>query len=221
MLRLIQIGNQLPIGYPVDSTSVFEPGQISQLKLMGNDIVVGVSDGTAPLGILDDVRSVAFTKPVMDEIVVIQATGIWDGYKWVSASISKQELANPQIVAASFVADYDNLILNPINGILTVPAGSTLNYDLDGDGIPDSIKTIVSYVYYIASLPGEDTTIGSGRATIWVGRGIYATDQYDTTQKYPLNAVLFVSPEGKLTTRQATPFHPAIGMVLGPPSALV
>jgi len=221
VLRLIQVGNALPVSYPVDSSSVFEPGAICQLKLFGQDIVAGLSDGLAPLGIIDDARSSAFTKPVVDETVVIKATGILDAYgHWVSTTDAKEELLNAGIVSSSFVADYEHLVLNPINGVLMAPAGSILNFDSDGDGRPDSIRTIVNYVYTVSGLPGEDTTVGSNRITIWVTRGIYATDQFDTTQKYPLNAALFVNEEGKLTTQQATPNHPAVAMVLGPPSAL-
>lgn len=222
VLKLVQIGNGLPVSYPVDSSSVFEPGAIAQLKLFGQDIVAGLSDGLAPLGIIDDSRAAAFTQPSVDEIVVIQATGILDAYgRWVSTTAVKQELLHAGVVASSFVADYEDLILNPVNGVLTAPAGSVLNYDLDGDGKPDSIKTVVDYVYTVSGLPGEDTTVGSNRLTIWISRGLYATDQFDTTQKYPLNAALFVNEEGKLTTRQATPNHPAVAMVTGPPSALM
>lgn len=222
MLKLIQVGNGLPFSYPLDPTATFQPGQIGQLKVVGNDIVIGLSDGTAPLGIIDDVRSAAFTRAVIDETVVIQATGVLDAYgRYVSTADAKQELNNAYIVASSFVADYEDLVLNPVNGVLTAPAGSVLNYDIDGDGKPDSIKTIVSYVHEVASLPGEDTTIGSNSVTVWFSRGIYATDQFDTTQQYPINAALFVNEEGRLTTKQATPTHPAIAMVTGPPSSMV
>lgn len=222
VLQLVQIGNALPLSYPVDSSSIFEPGMVAQLSLFGNDIVAGLSDGLSPIGIIDDARSAAFTRPSFDEVVVIQCTGVLDAYgRYISTTDAKQELRNAGVVASSFVADYEHLILNPVNGVLTAPAGSVLNFDLDGDGKPDSIKTVVSYVYTIPNLPGEDTTIGSNRMTIWFTRGIYATDQFDTTQKYPLNAALFVNEEGKLTTRQATPEHPVVGMVTGPPSALM
>jgi hypothetical protein len=222
MLKLIQVGNSLPFSYPLDPTSTFEPGQIGQLKLIGNDIVIGVSDGTAPLGIIDDTRSAAFTRPSIDETVVISATGVQDSYgRWISTADAKQELNNAYIVASSFVADYEDLVLNPVNGVLTAPAGSELNYDLDGDGVPDSIRTLVSYVYQVSSLPGEDTTIGSSRVTIWFNRGIYATDQFDTTQKYAINSAVFVNADGKLTTKQVTVNHPAIAIVTGPPGATV
>jgi len=222
MLRLIQIGNNLPWTYPVDSTSVFLPGMIGQLKVMGNDIVIGLSDGLAPLGILDDVRSTAFTRPSVDEIVVIvPAASQQDAYgRWISVGDAKKELENPNITASSFVADYDDLIVNVVNGVLTLPAGSFLNYD-SGSGHFDSVKTIVNYVYQVPDLPGDDTTIGSNRVTIWFTRGLYATDQYDTTQRYAVNTPLFVNEEGKLTSRQATANHPAVALCTAPPSALV
>jgi hypothetical protein len=221
MLKIIQAGNALPFSYPVDITSTFQPGQIGQLKLVGQDIVVGLSDGTAPLGIIDDIRTSAFTQTVVDEIVIIQGVDVQtDGYNFFTGKDAKQELNNAGLLQSSFIADYEGLVLNPVNGILTLPAGSQLNWDADGDRIADSVKTIVNYVYKVPSLPGDDTTIGSNRITIWFQRGIFATDQFDSTQRYPLNATLFVNEEGSLTTRQPTPDHPGVAMVTGPPSSM-
>lgn len=221
MLKVIQSGNTLPISYPVDVSSTFQPGQIGQMKLVGQDIVVGLSDGTAPLGIIDDIRTRAFTQTIYDEVVILRGVDIeTDGYNFYTGSDVKQELKNGGLLANSFVADYDELILNPINGILTLPAGSKLNWDENGDKLNDSVKTIVNYVYQVPNLPGDDTTIGSNRITIWFQRGIFATDQFDPIQRYPLNATLFVNEEGKFTTKQLTENHPGVAMVLGPPSAL-
>jgi hypothetical protein len=80
MLRLIQIGNALPVSYPVDPTATFQAGQVAQLKVLGNEVVCGVSDGTAPFGVIDDINTNAFTKPVVDEVVDIPAVGVNDGY---------------------------------------------------------------------------------------------------------------------------------------------
>lgn len=219
MLRIIQAGNALPFSYPVDITSTFQPGQIGQLKIIGQDIVVGLSDGTAPLGIIDDIRTSAFTQTVVDEVVIIPGSDIYtDGYNFFNGKASKQELENGGLIASSFISDYEGIILNPVNGILTLPVDAKLNWDLDGDNKADSVKTVVNYVYKVPSLPGDDTTIGSNRVTIWFQRGIFATDQFDTLQRYPVNATLFVNEEGKLTTRQLTSNHPGIAMVTGPPS---
>lgn len=220
MLRLIQVGNTLPLSFPVDPTSEFQPGQIAQLKVIGNDIVCGVSDGTAPFGVIDDINTSAFTAPVTDEVVVISAVGVSDGYRLTSAKEEMQVLRFSNIVRNSFVADIEGLILNDVNGVITAPAGTELNYDSDGDGVLDSIRVVVSYVYRLANIPGDNTTAASGRITVWFQRGIFQTDQFDTRQRYVVNATLYVNEEGKLTTAQPTPSHPGIAMVTGPPSGI-
>ena len=204
----------------VDPTAEFEPGMFSQLKLMGNDIVVGVSDGTAPLGIIDDVRTTAFTKSQIDEIIVISAgsSEVSDDGNVVNSNDVKGELEFPNVIESSFVSTI-SIVLNSVNGVITVPAGTELNYDSDNDGVNDSFKVVVSYIYRIANKPGDDTTIGSGRVTVHYQRGIYATDQFDTTQIYPLNATLYVGLDGKITSKQPTETHPGVAFVTGPPSA--
>lgn len=220
-LKLIQIGNTLPLSFPVDPTSSFQPGQIAQLKVIGNEICCGISDGTAPYGIIDDINTSAFTAPSTDEVVVIPAVGIGDGYgNYISAVEAMKDMRKPNIVRSSFTVDVEGLVLNENNGLLIAPAGTALNYDSDGDGIADSIRAVVSYVFRIANIPGDNTTIGSGRITIWFQRGIFETDQYDTKQRYVVNATLFCDADGKLTTAQPTSSHPGIAMVTGPPSGI-
>lgn len=220
MLRIIQAGYSLPISFPVDPTSEFQPGQIGQLKVIGNEIVCGVSDGTQPLGIIDDINTNAFTAPQNDEVIIIPATGVWDGYSFKTPVEVSKVLAFSNIVRSSFVSDVSGITLNDINGVITAPSGTDLNYDSDGDGIDDSIRVIVSYIYRIPNVPGDNTTIGSGRITIWFQRGIFETDQYDVHQKYAVGSTLFVDSDGKLTSRQPSANHPGIGMVTGPPSGI-
>lgn len=220
-LRLIQIGNTLPLSFPVDPTSEFQAGQIAQLKVIGNEVLCGVSDGTAPLGIIDDIVSSAFSANVIDEVTTISAVGIHDGYgNYVSAVDTMATLRFANIIRSSFVCDVEGLTLNDINGVIEAPAGTELNYDSDGDGIPDAIRVISSYTYRLANIPGDNTTVGSGRVTVWFGRGLFETDQYDPKQIYVVNSVLFCGTDGLLTTAQPTPSHPGIAMVTGPPSGL-
>ena len=113
------------------------------------------------------------------------------------------------------------LVLNNVNGIVTVPAGTELNYDSDDDGANDSFRLVTNYIYRVAGRPGDDTTVGTGRITIHYQRGIYATDQFDTTQVYPLNATLYVGLDGKLTSSQPTDDHPGVALCTGPPSATI
>ena len=221
MLKVIHTGNALPMSLSVDPTAEFEAGMIAQLKLIGNDIVAGVSDGTAPLGLIDDVRTSAFTAAQVDEVVYVDAgaTTTDDNGLLVNANTITGVLEFPSIIQDSFTSTI-SVILNTVNGIITIPAGTELNYDADDDGLNDSFKVVVNYIYRIASKPGDDSTIGSGRITIHYQRGIYATDQFDTTQIYPLNANLYVGLDGKVTSEQPTENHPGIAYVTGPPSAV-
>jgi len=224
MLKVIHSGNAIPMSLPIDSTSEFQPGYFCQLKLIGNDIVAGVSDGTAPIGIIDDIRSSAFTKPQVDEIVIIPITDnnihINDNNLPATISEISSPLEFPHIIQSSFTSSI-SVFLNYVNGIVTIPPDTALNYDNDGDGVFDSIRVIVNYVYRVATKPGDDSTISSGRITVHYQRGIYATDQYDTTQAYPLNATLYVGLDGVLTSKQPTENHPGVAVCTGPPSSTI
>jgi hypothetical protein len=193
---------------------------IGQLKVIGNEVVCGTSDGTAPVGILDDVNATAFTANSIDEVVDITVVGVHtvDGY--VSAAEAMQTLDFSNVVRSSFVSNIEGLTLIDTNGVLVAPAGTPLNYDRDGDGIPDTIRAVVSYVYRIANIPGDSSILGSGRVTLWFQRGIFETDQFDTTQRYVVNTTLFVNAEGKLTSKQTGPGYPGIALCTGPATTL-
>ena len=222
MLKLIHAGNAMPMSLAVDPTAEFEPGMFAQLGLIGNDSVASVSDGTAPLGIIDDVRTTAFTKTQIDEIVIVNVASseINDDGKRVSTEDLTGILEFPNVIESSFTSTL-SVILNNVNGVVTVPTGTELNYDSDSDGTNDSFRMVTNYIYKVAGRPGDDTTIGTGRITIHYQRGIYATDQFDTTQVYPLNATLYVGLGGKLTSKQPTANHPGVALCTGPPSAAI
>lgn len=213
----------MAISFPVHPSAEFQPGQLAQLSIIGNDCVCGVSDGTAPFGIIDDVRVSAFTKPQIDEIVQIEVAeslvATDDNGKLVNSAEVNSALENPHIIQSSFISNI-SVFLNYVNGIVTVPAGTELNYDYDGDGINDGYKIIVSYVYRVSNKPGDDTTLSSSRISVHYVRGIYATDQYETDQVYPLNCTLFCSISGKLTSKQVADTYPAIAICTGPPSGV-
>ena len=222
VFRIIQTGNSQPFSFPVDPSPEFQPGQAAQLTVMGNNVVCGVSDGTAPIGIIDDVKTNAFNASAVDEVVIAgPIAGVpGPGGQLVTPVDVKTELANAGIDAASFVSDPVDVDLVPRNGVVIFLAGTPLNLDADGDGIPDSIRTVVSYVYQVPNVPGDDSTVGSGRVTVWFQRFIGQTDQFDTTQRYPINANLFVGEDGKLTTRQPSEDHPGIAIVSGTPTSV-
>lgn len=223
MFRIVQAGNSLPISYPVDPNAEFQPGMVGQLGVMGNNIICGVSDGTAPFGIIDEIKTRAFTAPSIDEIVVAVvpeiARHIVSGRVYATIDV-QASLENSNILSSSFVSNPVDVALNSKNGVLIFPEGTELNFDLDGDGVPDSIRTIVSYTYQVPNIPGDDTTAGSGRVTMWFQKMIAQTDMYETNQRYPINANLFVNECGLFTTRQVTPNYPGVGFVTGPPTAV-
>lgn len=219
MLKPIQVGLGRPIGYLVNPNSIFEPGMIAQMQMIGNDVVIGVSDGTAPIGIIDDIKTTAFTQAVIDEIVIIEVPTTFDGYNWVSSMVGVQELQNADIVSNSFVADFGGLILNPVNGTLRVPVGTVVNYQTENSVVPNAVRTTTRYAFRVPNIPGEDSTTASGKMTIWFTRGIFQTDQFETDVPFQVNAPLFVSPRGKLTTALTSPTQPGVAMCIVPPTA--
>lgn len=219
--RLIQVGNSLPFSFPVDPNAEFQPGQIAQLNVLGNNVVCGVSDGSAPIGIIDDIKTKAFTAPSINEAVIVSAAGVpGPGNTIVTPVEIKAELANPNVIADSFLTNPVDVELIPRNGVVVFPAGTELNIDLDGDQVPDGIRTVVSYSYQIPNIIGDDSTQGSSRLTVWFQRMIFETDQFETNQTYPINANLFVSETGLLTSRQPTPAHPGVAIVTGTPTSI-
>lgn len=219
MLRMIQVGSSRPFSYIVDPNAEFQPGQIAQLNAMGNQIVCGVSDGTAPIGIIDDIKTHSFTSASVDEVIIVAATGVDLGAGLVTPIEIKTELEHPNVLPRSFMADVDVELLAR-NGVIAIPAGTPLNFDNTGSGTPDSIRVVCNYTYQVPNVPGDDSTQGSGRVTVWFQRLIAATDVFETNQRYPLNANLFVSESGLLTTRQPSPNHAAVALVQAPPSRI-
>jgi hypothetical protein len=220
MLRIVQTNNSMPGSFIVDISASFQAGQIAELTIMGNQVVATVSNGTAPLGVIDDIKSKAFTNVSWNETIIVSAVGVpGPGGTIVTPVDVQATLRRPNVVPSSFTSTV-NVTLNPINGIITFPAGTVLNIDLNGSGTPNGIKAIVNYTYQVANIPGDDSTAASGRIAVWFQRMFFQTDQYETNQQYPLRANLYVSEVGLLTTRRPSKIHPAVAMVTSPPFAL-
>jgi len=177
-----------------------------------------VSNGTAPIGIIDDIRVKSFTNISWNEVIIVPATGVpGPGGTLVTPIDIKTELKKANIVPNTFSSTV-NVVLNANNGVITFVAGTPLNFDLTGTGIPNAIRTIVNYTYYVPNIPGDDSTQGSGRITVWYERMFFNTDQFETNQQYPVRANIYVSEIGMSTTRRPSPIHPAVGLVSAPPS---
>lgn len=178
-----------------------------------------VSNGTAPIGIIDDIKTRAFTNVSWNEVVIVPAVGVLNQAGQLITPIDiKAELRKPNIIRSSFNSTV-KVALNPVNGVITFTAGTVLNYDLTGSGTPNAIRTIVNYTYQVANIPGDDSTQGSGRMTVWFNRMFVQTDQFETNQQYPVRANLYVSEYGFFTTRRPSTIHPAVGMVTAPPTS--
>tara|TARA_B110000503_G_scaffold141581_1_gene235544 strand:+ start:839 stop:1525 length:687 start_codon:yes stop_codon:yes gene_type:complete len=219
MLRLVQVGNALPASFICDPSAEFQPGMVSELVVIGNQIMATVSNGTAPLGIIDDIKTRAFTNVSWNEEIYVPAVGVNSNGRLVTPIDVKAELKKPNVLASSFTSTV-NVVLNATNGVVTFLAGTPLNIDLTGSGSFNGIKAVVNYTYQVANVPGDDSTAGSGRMTVWFNRMFAQTDQYETNQQYPVRANLFVSELGFLTTRRPSAIHPAVAMVTAPPTPM-
>lgn len=222
MLRLIEIFNTIPFSFPVSQSAQFQPGFIAQLAVEGMQVVATVSNGLAPIGIIDDIKTRAFTANAWDETIVAPVANIVtnSNNQFVNQYDVKWELVNPNVLPQSFVSIPVPCQLIPRNGVVVFPAGTVLNYDLAGSGSPNALKTNVRYTYQQPNIIGDDSTFGSQRVTLWLNRGLFATDCYETNQNFPLNSNLFVSELGFLTTRQQAPNYPAVAITTGPPNAI-
>lgn len=218
MLRIIQSSNSLPASFIVDPTASFMPGQVAELTVIGNQVMATVSNGTAPIGVIDDIRTKAFSAVSWNEVITVPAVGTAGPNNTIITPVDiKAELSHPNVSPNSFISKI-NVQLIPSNGVIVFLAGTELNYDLLGTGQPNAIRTIVNYTYQVPNVPGDDSTLGSGRMTVWFNRMFMQTDQYETNQTYPVKANLYVSETGLFTTRRPSAIHPAVGMVTAPPA---
>jgi hypothetical protein len=221
MLRLVHVSNAIPFSWPVDQSAEFEAGMAMGLTVQNNMVVATVSNGLSFIGIADDYKVKAFTANAWDETLVTPAVGVPGRNGMLVTPVDiKVELQNPNVLPSSFISIPVDIQLIPRNGVVVFPAGTELNYDLLGTGIPNAIKTNVRYQFQIPNIVGDDTTAASGRVTVWINRMLGLTDKFETNQVYPLNANLFVNEYGMFTTRQITCNHPAFAVVTAPPSAI-
>jgi len=119
----VQVGNTLPASFICDPSAEFQPGQIAELTVLGNQVMATVSNGTAPLGIIDDIKTRAFTNVSWNEEVIVPAVGVMSGGQLVTPIDIKAELRRPNIIPSSFSSTV-KVNLNSINGVITFLAGT-------------------------------------------------------------------------------------------------
>lgn len=220
MLRLVHTSNSLPASFICDPSAEFEPGMAAELTVIGNQVMATVSSGIAPIGIIDDIKTKAFSAVSWNEVIIVPISNPDTTPSGPVLPMDvKAELKYPNVVSNSFLSTVD-VLLNPTNGVITFIKGTPLNFDLTGGGVPDAIRTVVNYTYYVSNIPGDDSTLGSGRVTVWYSRGFFQTDKFETNQVYPVRANLYISEAGLFTTRKPSPKHPAVAMATAPPTSL-
>lgn len=219
MFRIMSPNRPAAYSVPLDPSVEIMPGMVAQMTVIGNTAMATVSDGTAPFGIIDDIRTKSFTAVSWNEVIIQPVSGVLSSGKIISTVDVMCPLAHPNIIQNSFTSTVKG-VLNANNGIITFLAGTELNFDLTGSGTPDSIKAVVNYTYSIPNMPGEDSTMGSGKVTIYYDRFIFQTATFETNCSYVVNASLYCSENGMLTSRRPSTYHPAIGMVTAPPSPI-
>lgn len=232
MLRIEETFGMLPVGYLVDESSMFQPGQIASLKIKNDQLVVGVSDGLNPFGVFDDIRSHSIRKIVICEQVALFGISEFNlmfspkYQNYVIKTPIKIELNNPDIVKNSFISYGVDVMLDAKNGVITIPAETPCNAPSIGKAkndeypiypINDSFKFQCSYAYNETSKELIDTTVGSHRVTVWNKNLIARTDMYDVTQDYKKYTPLYVD-NGYLTSRKIIHLSKCVGMVLEEPT---
>ncbi len=209
----------MPFGtLPVDPSAVFEPGMIGGLIDIGGVTMVTVSDGVSipPFGIIDDINTSAFRRPVIDDTVIIPSPGVQTGYGGYVSPVPVQGiLRETNIIPESFAGDLP-VKINAQHGTVVIPAGTQLNHK-NSNGEYDGFELICSYQYMVPDMPGDSSVAATGLITLHLFRGMFSTDMFDTTVDYLLNAPIYTGQDGKITTKVNGPI---VGMVIGTPSTL-
>lgn len=153
-------------------------------------VVLGFSGVAGLVGIIDENKTTQFIAAVAGEVVVSGQT----------------TLAHANLVTNTFAASGASISLaSATNGTITNTNTGT---------------SLVNYSYIIPGKAGDDTTLGSGKCTLWIQAGEFATDIYETlgtdgttVLAYAVNDALYCSSNGKLT--KATGTAPASWQVIG------
>jgi len=152
-------------------------------------VVLGFSGVTGLVGIIDENKTTQFIAAVIGEAVVSGQT----------------TLAHANLVATTFAVSTGLGTTTPQTNAATL--SSATNGTITGI----SGTAAVNYSYVIPGKAGDDTTLGSGKCTLWLQPGEYATDIYETlaanstsTITYNVNDLLYCSALGKLTNSAST-----------------
>jgi hypothetical protein len=152
------------------------------------EVQLATSGTTGLVGIIDDNKTTSFSATAVNEVIASGATAL----------------------------AHANIISSGVGAQLTSPSGtiiltSAVNGTITVSGLVPGSTTTVSYSYIIPGKAGDDTTLASGKCTIWLQEGEYSTDVYELAgnvvlSSYVVGASLYVADningqQGRLTTR--------------------
>jgi hypothetical protein len=133
---------------------------------------------TGLIGVIDDNKTTTFLATVKGEAVTTTGAGV--------------ALAHANVIADTFATGTTGgataTLTNATNGLMNVTATG-----------------VVSYSYIIPGKAGDDTTLASGKCTLWLQPGEYSTDVYEVASvsgvalAYAVGSALKVSAQSKLT----------------------
>jgi hypothetical protein len=184
----------------VDPAITFEAGQLGTItgNSAGLPVVELALSGNAVLGIIDDNKATQFLATVVAEAVAVGQT----------------TLNNANIVQNTFA---------PATSGGSTNLGLTLGSATNGTIVATTGGT-VSYSYYIPGKAGDDSTLASGKCTLWLQPGEYATDVYEVTAisgstpyAYGVSTALTTSANSKIMEKGSA--GTLLGYVTKTPSA--
>ncbi len=185
-------------------------GVIAANSVTGDpEVQLADDSSTGTLGIIDDSKTTFFSATTVDEIVASGQT----------------TLAHANVIAAS---DTSHLAASDGTVVLTSRENGTIAVT----NVAPGETTNVSYSYKIPGKSGDDSTLGSGKCTIWLQEGEYSTDVYELhgqgggtakIEDYVVGAKLRVASslhgqQGRLSIRSGLS-GPIVGYVTKQPTA--
>lgn len=201
--------------FKVDPTAVWEEGQVATLVSVAGEVLVKPFSGGAgevPLGIFWHPKAVTITR-VEKEIVTLSGT---DPVPLSHANIVSGSVRVTNVEETTVYVENTDYVINYTNGTIA---------RIGTGGISDGQRVTVTYRYNIPAsemvyqpqrferIP--DATLGSQMITVITGEAIIYTDQFETAAGYTVNASLYASNNGRITS---VANGPVIGKVISPPT---
>ena len=220
MFKLLYTNLAGPLGdINVSAGLVAEAGNVGYIAANSTtgdpEVNLYTTSGVSNLvGIIDDQKTTSFSATVVNELVASGQTTL--------AHANLVEADASYLSATSGTTSYATgiQVASSVNGTITIAPATLI-----AAGAPIN----VSYSYVIPGKAGDDTTLASGKCTIWLQEGEYATDVYElagavAVSTYSVGAALYVANSlygqaGRLTTSSRLDAGRVVAYVTKAPTA--